>query len=828
LTSEGPEDFPESLAGLKDEMALDDALTKWLPKAYLVSPSYKPSQQTAETKRRISELSNLLLVRHGDPWLRDFLEFKDDLRFSSAAALLAQTIKENQSGHPDEALTRARQSLLVFHKMQNSAGERRAEFEEIYALERLARSQECLEHINHAERMALPDRFPWLRAQLVLEKSTCIGRQGNLDRAIQEAERAVAIAQRAKFEVLALRALGMLTELKATIASDDDSWQLAQIGLEQFWRGGFPALRGYQFYGSLGYTAENAKQWQLATALNLEAVRLIAQTNNKSVEAMARYRLAGDALMAGNTALAATEFQRANALFAALPQTDAWKAYTAYSQVVLAGLEAHRNKIGRSRDLLENSAPDLANIDDFIIQLSYYQTHGELQWKNGQIADATRSFQSALQICRMWLNHLRNNNDRMAWRTLVGNVYRDLADIYTSNEYQPEKALSLWQEFHRLSESRPIGSSSQERRTTPVDFSSHLAPPPANALTEKLRTLHDRSLLTFVQFQDGVGIWFGDDRGLSFHKVQLKALALERKIRRFRTLCSRHESDQNAIRAGGKELYDILIAPIARNLDTRRVLLIDADESLKNLPFQALVDEQGHYFGQTAAIISSPGLDFEIELGHQDESRLFQQDASILAPTAPPDLENDLLPLEDAVQEARSVATHFPKNTLLLDRDATRDAMQAALMHSSTVHFAGHAIFKNDQVGLVLAAPKQKGSSVAKSELFSSESLKKGTAPRLRLVVLAACSTAASSEDDLYLRGNLVQAFLQARVAHVVAAQWDVDSEATKALMEKFYSELSSGKSVAQSIQSAQNFVLSQRVTSHPYYWAAFKTAGGS
>jgi CHAT domain-containing protein len=779
-------------------------------------------------KLRIAGLSSLLMVRHRDPWLRDFLEFSDHPQFSSAVDLLAETIKQNQSGYPDEALITARQALLAFHEMHNSAGERRAEFEEIYALERLARSQECVDHIERAARMPHSARFPWLTAQLLLEKSTCVARRGNLDRAIKEAERGVSIAQGSGFEVLTLRALGLLAELKATIADDDESWRLANRGLEQFWKGGFPAIRGYQFYGSLGYTAENAQQWQLATALNLEAVILASQADNKSIEAMARYRLGGDALMAGNTALAAEEFQRANALFAALPQTDAWKAYHAYSQVALAGLEAHRNKIGPSRDLLDNSAPDLANIDDFIIQLSYYQTHGQLQRKDGQIAEADRSFHSALQICRIWLSHLRDNKDRLAWRILVGNIYRDLVDIYTSNDYQPEKALGLWQEFHGLSARQSIGNSNQERRTTQDGFSPHAGPSPDNDLTEKLRALHDRSLLTFVQFQDGIGVWFGDDRGLSFHRIHVKALDLESKIHRFRSLCSQRESDENALRANGKELYDILIAPIAGKLDIRRTLLIDADDSLKHVPFQALIDERGRYFGQTTTMINSPGLDFEIELGHKDVSRLFQQEASILAPTVPPNLGNELLPLEDAVKEARSVARHFPKNTLLLDRAATRDAMQAALRQSSTVHVAGHAIFKNDQVGLVLAEQEQNGRHVAKSELFSSESLQKGISPRLRLVVLAACSTAASSEDDIYLRGNLTQAFLQAGVAHVVTAQWDVDSEATMTLMEKFYSELSSGKSVARAIQSAQNLVLSKRSTSHPYYWAAFAAAGGS
>jgi CHAT domain-containing protein len=325
-----------------------------------------------------------------------------------------------------------------------------------------------------------------------------------------------------------------------------------------------------------------------------------------------------------------------------------------------------------------------------------------------------------------------------------------------------------------------------------------------------------------------MGVWLGDDRGISFKKIPVSVPDLEHKIHHFQMLCSRPESDENEIRNYGKELYNLLIAPIAGSLDSHRMLLIDADDSFRNLPFQALVDEQGHYFGQTTAIIQSPGLSFEIQVGHRNEARLLTDNASILAPTAPSNLANDLLPLDDAIKEAQTVASYYPRHTLLLGNEATRDALLAALRHSSSLHFAGHAVFKNDRVGLVLADAAPESTAGTGSELFSADNIEKGISADLRLVVLAACSTAASGNDDLYSRRNLVQAFLRNGVAHVVAAEWDVDSAATRALMEKFYSELSTGKSVAEALQRAQVFVALRKTSSHPYYWAAFTAAGGS
>jgi len=814
-------DLPELQTGNEtDEEALEDALENWLPAAY-ESSTYESTSRAAALQKRIAALSNQLSIRHHDSWLKEFLKFSQHPQFSSAVGFLARTIKENQSGHPDEALITARRAQHLFASMRNSAGQRRADFEEIYALQRLANSRACLDRIARIERAPSLSSFPWLRAQLLLEKSTCVGRRGDVDQAIHQAQRGAEVARNAGFGILTLRALGMLSELKATVADDDASWRIAQRGLKQFWQGGFPAIRGYQFYGSIGYTAENAEQWQLATALNLQAVALATQTNNKSIEAMARYRLAGDALMAGNNSLAAKQFERAEALFAALPETESWKIYQAYSQIVLAGLEAHREKLNRSRELLQKSVPNVMNIDDFIIQLSYNQTHGELQVKNGQVAAAKESFLSALHICRAWLTSLHDESDRVAVERFAGDIYRNLVDIVSSTDSQPDQGLALWQEYRALSGAQRESHQTFQAAAGPFDSTRLM-----NSVREQLRTLHDRTLLTFVQFHNGVGVWVSDDRGIFFQRVGLSASKLERKIRHFHALCSQRNSDLNEIRADGRELYNLLLAPVASRLDYRRVLLIDADESLKHLPFQAIVDSHGRYFGQTVPIINSAGLSFEVKMGHRDDSVLFRQNATILAPTAPLNLGRDLLPLKDAIQEAQSVASHFSRHTLLLREEATRDALRSALSNSATFHFAGHAILNSDQVGLVLAGKDQSGKP--ETEFFSADDIKKEISPGLRLVVLAACSTGISGEDDLYGRGNLAQAFLQARVGHVVATRWDVDSEATESLMEQFYSALEHGKSVAEALQYAQQRVLLNQSTAEPYYWAAFAATGSS
>ena len=301
LTSESQKSVREaaSIANVYDEISLNDTLESWLPRIYPRTTS-QSHDLIQSIEQRIGKLSASLLRRNHDPWLKEFYSFQTHPQFSSGAVLLARAIHENRIGNPDEGLALAHKASTLFLKMHNIAGVSRADYEEVYALQRLDRSGECLTRLRSAERTPTTNRFPWLKAQFLLEKSTCMARLGDLGSATREAERGIAIAQSAGFEILTLRALGMLTELKATVADDAVSWHLAQTGLKQFLSGNYPPLVGYQFYGSLGYTAENAGQWQLATALNREAVILAAEGENRSIEAMARYRLGGDALMAGD------------------------------------------------------------------------------------------------------------------------------------------------------------------------------------------------------------------------------------------------------------------------------------------------------------------------------------------------------------------------------------------------------------------------------------------------------------------------------------------------------------------------------------------------
>jgi CHAT domain-containing protein len=67
---------------------------------------------------------------------------------------------------------------------------------------------------------------------------------------------------------------------------------------------------------------------------------------------------------------------------------------------------------------------------------------------------------------------------------------------------------------------------------------------------------------------------------------------------------------------------------------------------------------------------------------------------------------------------------------------------------------------------------------------------------------------------------------LEAGVPDVVASRWNVDSEATRQLMNFFYRQLLAGHDVSSSLRAAQKELAAKPGMAHPYYWAAFGVQG--
>jgi CHAT domain-containing protein len=186
----------------------------------------------------------------------------------------------------------------------------------------------------------------------------------------------------------------------------------------------------------------------------------------------------------------------------------------------------------------------------------------------------------------------------------------------------------------------------------------------------------------------------------------------------------------------------------------------------------------------------------------------------------------DLHDLPHADVEARAVADRYPgSHVVLRGSEATRDAVLRAFTAASVIHFAGHAVttpWVTDASFLALSGPRP-------SRLTASE-VRALDLRRSRLVVLAACETAAGSQSTLDSPLSLSRAFLAAGAANVLGSLWVASDRASRALFEAFHDAYVETGDAAESLRRAQAALASSAdpTLAAPRQWAGFVVMGGS
>lgn len=184
-----------------------------------------------------------------------------------------------------------------------------------------------------------------------------------------------------------------------------------------------------------------------------------------------------------------------------------------------------------------------------------------------------------------------------------------------------------------------------------------------------------------------------------------------------------------------------------------------------------------------------------------------------------------LASLANADTEAHSVADALRVEPYLGEA-ASETALRERASGSRLIHIAAHGqlnaatpLFSR----LLLAPDDANDGSLEIHEVYGLDL--KG----VDLATLSACQTDMGKlnvGDDVT---GLSRAFLYAGARSVAASLWSVDDEATAALMQAFYHNLTAGMGKAQALNAAQTAVRTDaehRQWSHPYYWAAFVLNG--
>ncbi|HYK02287.1 MAG TPA: CHAT domain-containing protein [Thermoanaerobaculia bacterium] len=341
------------------------------------------------------------------------------------------------------------------------------------------------------------------------------------------------------------------------------------------------------------------------------------------------------------------------------------------------------------------------------------------------------------------------------------------------------------------------------------------------------------ALLTFsVQDQETFAFYVersGDDVDVAVHRIALPKVELEERIRHF---VGRIEERNLDYRESARSLYDLLVAPFASRIGSKRRLFIVPDGMLWRLPFQALQSAGGEHLIERIAIAYAPSLALLRHERRQRPRSVTATAPALLAladPLLPPGSDvstravsrgASLGPLPDARAEVFAIAKMYgPASRALVGAQATETTAKKLAAEYPVLHFATHGII--DDASPMYSAVVLGASDTDDGLLEAREMMELDLGADL--VVLSACESADGGLTPGEGVVGMSWALMVAGCRNTVVSQWAVDSASTAQLMIAFHRQASlSGADYPFALREAQLALLRNPRFSHPYYWSPF------
>lgn len=322
---------------------------------------------------------------------------------------------------------------------------------------------------------------------------------------------------------------------------------------------------------------------------------------------------------------------------------------------------------------------------------------------------------------------------------------------------------------------------------------------------------------------------------------------IERKIEEYRkVLTSRaivRRSNRAQFEAQSRNLYDILIEPVAEYFQNKNHLIIVPDASLHFLPFETLLTKD-----PTASNMSDYNYlikDYSVRYHYNSSLWMIRERNNVITSTgnllayAPvfDDLHNLSVSDQDVSRSPQLSALPYTENEVQEISNIFREAggeasiflrtnaikpLSAQLGDQEIIHFATHGFFDFHEPsfsGLAFYNQQGKPEMLYANEVYTLNL-------NSRLIVLSGCDSGVGVVNRGEGLISLNRAFMYAGAENIVYSLWQVDDEQTQKLMVHFYKELLTGKTIPLALQNAKLAMLEDPVSALPVYWAPFMLMG--
>jgi len=341
---------------------------------------------------------------------------------------------------------------------------------------------------------------------------------------------------------------------------------------------------------------------------------------------------------------------------------------------------------------------------------------------------------------------------------------------------------------------------------------------------------------------------------LTVHTLNIKSTELAQMAGSF---LQRVAERDLTVKQPARQLYNLLIKPAERQLQTVRKLYLVPDGALWNLPFQALHQGERGYLLEQYAISYVPSLSVLREMERRSSAlrtaqgrlpgsvRAHKDTQATLLAMGNPALSSEtvtkvrfarrdepLSPLPDAEEEVKVLGRLYgPRSRVLIGQHAREATMKAEAGNYKVLHFATHAILDdhNPLYSHIILSRTEK--DINEDGLIEAWEIMKLDL-NAELAVLSACQTArgriAAGEGII----GMSWALFVAGTPAAVVSQWKVDSARSSELMIEFHRNLlhkqGAGKKPLTKSEALRQAALKVFRSSynHPAYWAGFILIG--
>jgi len=632
---------------------------------------------------------------------------------------------------------------------------------------------------------------------------------------------------------------------------------------------------GYQFLIQQGRLQALRGKGELDAAQQL-ADEIITQARTRH-----RYVKETDALITAST-VAVAKKDRCKAIEELreaidLAQKGGFTRLLADAQLDLADIYRNGGDLAKAESLAAAAVESTRNSDDTYLLPLRLQTLAQLQVSQGKYVEANATYDRASDILDAMIGNVQSANAKIGLITSMSAIYTEHFALLADHLKDTGQAFSVLEHARGrvttdlLTSGRPPDTPEGNQIEKQINrLNLQLAKATS---TDQVREIRDQIFLA----EEGrwlipaSALWKAhpwetvplDRARLS---VPTNALMLEyvlaephsycvvisRDSSRIVMLASRAQIETlvaaylNALKAKSASnteavaLYKVLFQGIPETAKTSRLIIVP-DGRLHLLPFDALIDANGHFLVQTHTISYAPSATAMYLMSSIAPHQRAQQ-TLLGVGGIPYDHADDLNKLATLRGYSNSALVNLPAskeeilaadaavqsggNTLLIGSNATKSAFETSqLDRRAIIHLAVHG-FANEKhperAALILLSDSRSGDD---GILEAGEIVRLHT--NADLVVLSACDTAVGSLQGEEGIANLSLAFLLSGSNTVVSTLWSIEDTSTLYLMKRFYTHLAEGNTAATALTAAKRDMLkTYGPQAIPYYWASFRLEG--